>query len=1091
MKKYLFSTLLAGAFLTPAAISTIYADEQIEVQAETEDPQLEVQEEIEENQQESQNEFIPEISAEAHVSNVGWMEPEVIDDSQNEIMVGTTGRSQSMEALIIEADDPEIAKDIEYISHVANIGWEQEWKNAGEMTGTTGRGYAIEAIQIRLKDELSETYDIYYQPHVSNVGWLGWAKNGEKAGSAGHGYALEALRIALYKKGSFDQNIGGDSFLGSEISVTSHVSNIGWMPSASEGQITGTVGMSNSMEAIQIQLDHADYEGSVEYQSYVHGIGWEDTWHSDNEMSGTTGQSRYIEAIRLRLNGQMAENYNIYYQAHVSRVGWMDWTCNGNNAGSIGFDNSIEALRIMLEKKNGTQHVEAGTDAFRNNRVAVTAHVSNVGWMAPVSENQVSGTVGLSNSIEGLIITLNDTEYTGGILYKTYVQSIGWEKEWRTSGELSGTTGQSKHIEAIQMVLTGQLANVYDIYYQAHVANIGWMHWSVNGNPAGSTGYNYGMEALKIRLVKKGEASGLSTANAYVEDILKVRSHASAGWTGYKTSGDITGNYHPIDAVQINAESSLYDGSVIYKTYGEEAGWQSSWTTSGNISSQKYGIEAIQIALTGELANRYDIYYQTHVNSIGWLGFASNGDCAGTENYGEAIDALRIILVEKGKPYPVSDAQAYFVRPDAAEFAKAHSQDVADGEYYIVDAKSGIYYLNYSDEGYPAIYTFNNTDPDKWIISHDSRGFVLVKHKETGEYLSVGNDNSRTVPRWVFVKDEDGYILLPEAAIENHLSITGNSFINGNSLTTALSTDKDLCHWKLVDALDVQSMLKDLARASEAALKDGVYEIVNNGNQSIAIAANSQNQSGVQMQILSDSDNQYWQIEHDDQGYATIFSKGAQKYLAVGEKDVVGLSDQSGKIEAKWIILPTASGYQIISAANPYAVLMMNESKGYAGNTLVSEEADLTLANTWCLFTRPYSTIRRETMGRSYDMDGWYGAQCWDYVDYVMIHYYGSYNGVSCSTTGYVQDIATNKEWNGILNFMDDVTGQEMEQGDIVVWGFCDACPYSHIALYDRQGVGDKIYVLGQNQPYPYVNVLSVSKEGVIGVFRPKKIYNV
>lgn len=31
MKQYLFSTLLAGAFLTPVTITTIYADEQPEV----------------------------------------------------------------------------------------------------------------------------------------------------------------------------------------------------------------------------------------------------------------------------------------------------------------------------------------------------------------------------------------------------------------------------------------------------------------------------------------------------------------------------------------------------------------------------------------------------------------------------------------------------------------------------------------------------------------------------------------------------------------------------------------------------------------------------------------------------------------------------------------------------------------------------------------------------------------------------------------------------------------------------------------------------------------------------------------------------
>ena len=37
----------------------------------------------------------------------------------------------------------------------------------------------------------------------------------------------------------------------------------------------------------------------------------------------------------------------------------------------------------------------------------------------------------------------------------------------------------------------------------------------------------------------------------------------------------------------------------------------------------------IQIRLTGEAAEKYDIYYRVHCQDDGWLGWAKNGEKAG------------------------------------------------------------------------------------------------------------------------------------------------------------------------------------------------------------------------------------------------------------------------------------------------------------------------------------------------------------------------------------------------------------------------------------------------------------------------------
>ena len=80
---------------------------------------------------------------------------------------------------------------------------------------------------------------------------------------------------------------------------------------------------------------------------------------------------------------------------------------------------------------------------------------------------------------------------------------------------MSGTSGRSLRLEAIQIRLTGAAASKYDIYYRVHSQNIGWMGWAKNGAPAGTAGYAYRLEAIQIKIVPKGERAPGSTAYAY------------------------------------------------------------------------------------------------------------------------------------------------------------------------------------------------------------------------------------------------------------------------------------------------------------------------------------------------------------------------------------------------------------------------------------------------------------------------------------------------------------------------------------------------------------------------------------------------
>ena len=90
------------------------------------------------------------------------------------------------------------------------------------------------------------------------------------------------------------------------------------------------------------------------------------------------------------------------------------------------------------------------------------------------------------------------------------MQTYGWQGDvnnpntWKKEGEMAGTSGESKRLEAFCLKLTGDLEKHYDVYYRTHVQHFGWLGWAKNGEKCGTTGFSYRMEALQIVLVKKG-----------------------------------------------------------------------------------------------------------------------------------------------------------------------------------------------------------------------------------------------------------------------------------------------------------------------------------------------------------------------------------------------------------------------------------------------------------------------------------------------------------------------------------------------------------------------------------------------------------
>ncbi|MDK2937125.1 MAG: hypothetical protein PWP62_2133 [Eubacteriaceae bacterium] len=142
-------------------------------------------------------------------------------------------------------------------------------------------------------------------------------------------------------------------------------------------------------------------------------------------------------------------------------------------------------------------------------------HVQNVGWQGFKSNGDMSGTSGRSLRLEGIEIKLDNQGYDLGVSYQTHIQNIGWEantnRGWKSNGTMSGTEGLSYRLEAIQIKLTGTDASKFDVYYQVHAENFGWLGWAKNGESSGTAGYGYRLEGIRIQVVPAGQGAPTAT----------------------------------------------------------------------------------------------------------------------------------------------------------------------------------------------------------------------------------------------------------------------------------------------------------------------------------------------------------------------------------------------------------------------------------------------------------------------------------------------------------------------------------------------------------------------------------------------------
>ncbi|MDQ0232768.1 N-acetylmuramoyl-L-alanine amidase [Metabacillus malikii] len=441
-----------------------------------------------------------------------------------------------------------------------------------------------------------------------------------------------------------------------------------------------TMNVSEELQTVKLTEDQSIHYRIVESDaSQVEEVQLQNLTNTSNLIMQNENGTSIEEVKTIDSKGTIIENLGfVYYDKDETN---QNVVITKEQYDSINSSNELAVEEVPPEDENLDE--EKAAESQQTNEVSLfsarslvqqpavqyVSYVKGIGWQEPALNGQIAGTSGEGKRLEALQITLKNAPYPGGISYKTHVQSYGWLSN-STDGDTNGKIGEGKRVEAIQVSLTGEMANHFDIYYRVHSQHYGWLDWAKNGQSAGTEGFSKRLEAIEMILVEKGGQAPGPTEKPLVDKTSVVYStHVeSYGWMDSVADGKMSGTEGQakrLEAIKINLEDAPYSGSITYSTHVQGYGWlanKSNGEISGT-SGEKKRMEAIKVQLTGELAKHYDIYYRVHSQTFGWLDWAKNGNPAGTEGLTKRLESIEIALVKKGEKAPGPTTKSFVTKP--------------------------------------------------------------------------------------------------------------------------------------------------------------------------------------------------------------------------------------------------------------------------------------------------------------------------------------------------------------------------------------------------------------------------------------------
>ena len=446
-----------------------------------------------------------------------------------------------IEAVNIKLEDTNgITGSLKYCVYVQSKGW-QEFTTEGNDAGMINKALRIEAIRMELTGDLAQTYMAEYAVLLEKYGNVqGFVSEGSVAGSIGETKKIEEIKIRIVPLGQGTPT---------NVSFRTHKENSGWETKrAVSGGVSGAAGKGKKIDSIEMNLSGSEYKGGISYRTYTKDSGWGTNWSSNGETAGIQGKN--INAVQIKLTGQAAENLDIYYRVYVSEFGWLDWAKNGATSGVTELPYSVEAIQVVLVKKNSAapqaelngittdvdiSEIKPGTPILPGRgvfKMPAGAKVSYAvktadGWSQIVSDGAVLDVskpitgiaVGVKKIESGHLELCADKPYFGNEIYdNTDSYDADFDLQIIDAG---------KTIENIRIALyygwysyneedgteeyypgyyySYNFKPEYSIFYRVKTSKNGWMAWTKDGLKSGTDEIGDNITAIQIKVVDYGE----------------------------------------------------------------------------------------------------------------------------------------------------------------------------------------------------------------------------------------------------------------------------------------------------------------------------------------------------------------------------------------------------------------------------------------------------------------------------------------------------------------------------------------------------------------------------------------------------------
>ena len=288
------------------------------------------------------------------------------------------------------------------------------------------------------------------------------------------------------------------------------------------------------------------------------------------------------------------------------------------------------------------QNIVVATDSMQEDsyyNINYKTHVQDYGWQNLKSDGNIAGTVGEAKRLEAIQINLEGAPLNTIVEYQVHIQDIGWQEE-KKNGQTAGTYNKALRLEAIKISLKN--LDGYSIEYRVHIEDLGWQKWKKNGEIAGTTGQKLRLEAIQIRIVKN--------ENLTLEPEVAYQAHTELeGWQDVRTEETMAGTTNRalrLEALKINLLDAP-NATIEYQAHVQDIDWQN-WKTNGQITGttdKALRLEAIKIRLKN--LDGYSIFYRVHIQDIGWQEWKKDGQIAGTVGQALRVEAIEIKIVKQ------------------------------------------------------------------------------------------------------------------------------------------------------------------------------------------------------------------------------------------------------------------------------------------------------------------------------------------------------------------------------------------------------------------------------------------------------------